>query len=97
MVQTRYTKKSLPDKKPVPLWQAAGFFFYGLGCFFTLCTLSLTGWVAWCVATESEPMAALAFLPPLPHAAIFAAILGSLVLCCAFWQFGALCHQKSIK
>ena len=66
---------------------------YGLGTLFSLTTVSLLVWTAFCIATSQEPLAAIRFLPPMPTIFVFIFLILLMVLAVASWQVGATCQQ----
>jgi|GEM_PF-1389698 len=75
-------------------WKTAYMSLYALGTVLSFIMLALLAWIAYCIAIEAEPLAAITILSNLPVAVIFLILLVILVACCAAWQYGAHCHQQ---
>lgn len=69
-------------------------FLYVLGGFCSLLSISLLGWIAFCIAMEMEPLASIAFLPNMPTPLIFILLLAIMAIGIACWQTGAKYHVR---
>lgn len=67
---------------------------YTVGTICSLMMIALLVWVAFCIAIEAEPLAALAILPDMPTPLAFVLIFAILALAVASWQYGAKYHQE---
>lgn len=74
--------------------RAAYLALYTLGGCCTAVCVALLAWVAFCIAMEKEPLAAVAFLPHVPAAVVLLFILAIMVLGVVCWQWGARFHQR---
>ena len=74
--------------------RAAYLALYTLGGCCTAVCVALLAWVAFCIAMEKEPLAAVAFLPHVPAAIVLLFILAIMVLGIVCWQWGARFHQR---
>jgi hypothetical protein len=67
---------------------------YTVGGCCSLITVALLVWIAFCIAVEKEPLAAIAFLPAMPSFFIFIILIAILVISITAWQTGAKYHQQ---
>lgn len=95
MTAKKYSNEHSPQSRQE--WRYAYLFFYTVGGCFSLLTLLMLGWMAYCIAIEAEPLSFLSFLPPMPTAAAFVIIFSIMFIACASWQIGAHFHQKFEK
>ena len=94
---TKTKKIPTPPGQANPSWLYAYLFFYTVGACCSFLTVALLVWIAYCIAIEAAPLAAISFLAGLPTLAVFALLLLIMVISCAAWQAGAHYHQKFEK
>jgi hypothetical protein len=75
-------------------WRYAYLGLYTIGGVFSVMAIGLLIWIAYCIAIEAEPLAAVAFLPSMPTAIIFVLIIGIMAVSIAAWQLGAKYQQR---
>lgn len=75
-------------------WRYIYIGLYTIGGIFSFLTLCLLAWIAYCIAMEAEPLAAISFLPPMPTAAVFLLVLGIMLISIIAWQLGAKCQGQ---
>lgn len=67
---------------------------YTIGGVCSLLSVTLLGWIAFCIAMEMEPLASISFLPHMPTPFIFIILLAVMAIAVAAWQAGAKYHTQ---